>query len=285
MDEAIVIKQALNGLSLVLFITLIALGLSIIFGMMNVINVAHADLFMVGAYTVLASERAGISFWVALGLAPVVVGLVGLAMDRSILRFLYDRRDMSTVLATWGFSILLQQVVQIIFTGTPQQVRTPLTGIAPVFSADYPVYRLFVMGMSLALIGAVVYVFWKTKYGVLARAAIQNGEMAALLGINTSRMYTLTFVLGSALAGMAGALMAPLVTLAPTMGIDFIARSFFAVIVGGMGGVLGVVAGGGIIGGTESLFSLTMSPTVAQILVLVIVIFVVLLKPDGLIKR
>lgn len=285
MDEAIIIKQVLNGLSLALFITLIALGLSIIFGMMNVINVAHADLFMVGAYTVLVFERAGLGFWAALFGAPVVVGLVGLAMDRSILRFLYERRDMSTVLATWGFSILLQQAVQIIFTGTPQQVRTPLTGTANVFSADYPVYRLFVMGMSLALIAAVVYVFWRTKYGILARAAIQNGEMASLLGINTSRMYTLTFVLGSALAGMAGALMAPLVTLAPTMGIDFIARSFFAVIVGGMGGVLGVVAGGAIIGGTESIFSLTMSPTVAQILVLVIVIFVVLLKPDGLIKR
>ena len=285
MDEAIIIKQALNGLSLALFITLIALGLSIIFGMMNVINVAHADLFMVGAYTVLVFERAGLGFWAALFGAPVVVGLVGLAMDRSILRFLYERRDMSTVLATWGFSILLQQVVQIIFTGTPQQVRTPLTGTAHVFSADYPVYRLFVMGMSMALIATVVYVFWRTKYGVLARAAIQNGEMAALLGINTSRMYTLTFVLGSALAGIAGALMAPLVTLSPSMGIDFIARSFFAVIVGGMGGVLGVVAGGGIIGGTESVFSLTLTPTVAQILVLVIVIIVVLLKPDGLIKR
>jgi urea transport system permease protein len=285
MEYTIVIKQILNGLSISLFIIMIALGLSIIFGMMNVINVAHADLFMVGAYVVYASEQAGIGYWWALVLAPIVVGAVGWIMDRSILRFLYERRDMSTVLATWGFAILLQQFVQIIFTGNPRQVETPLLGMSSIFGADYPDYRLFVMAMAIVLIVTVVYVFLKTRYGILARAAIQDSEMAAILGINTKRMYTLTFVLGSAFAGIAGALMAPLVTISPTMGIDFIAKSFFAVIVGGMGGVLGVVAGGGIIGGTESLFSLTINATVAQIFVFLIVIFIVLLKPDGLIKK
>lgn len=285
MEYEIIVKQFLNGLSLVLIIILIALGLSIIFGMMKVINMAHGELFMMGAYVVYAVQQLGGSFLLGAAFAPLVVGLIGLAMERSILRHLYWRQDLSTLLATWGFSVIFIQVVKIIFNPDPKHVDNPLKGSWNIAGAAYPSYRSLVMILAAAIIVAVVLLFWKTDFGILARATIQNSEMASILGINTPRMFMLTFLLGSALAGLAGALMSPLIALTPSMGVDFIARCFFAVIVGGMGGIMGVIGGGALIGEAESLFSLVMIPTAAQILVFVIVVIVMLLRPRGLIKE
>ena len=285
MEYDVLVKQILNGFSLVLFITLFSLGLSIIFGMMDVINIAHGELFMMGAYTVYAVTAAGGSFWLGLALAPFTVGVVGLAMERSILRHLYRRRDLSTLLATWGFSVFFREAVQVLFTREPKSVANPLPGSVVLFGITYPAYRLFVMAMAVVAIAAVLALFLRTNFGVLARATIQNGEMAAVLGVNVPRMFQLTFVLGSALAGLAGALLSPLNAVIPAMGVEFVGRAFFAVVVGGLGTIAGVVGGGLIIGEAESIFSVFLLPTVAQVLVFVMVIVLILVRPRGLFGR
>ena len=285
MEYEVVVKQILNGFSLVLFITLFSLGLSIIFGMMDVINIAHGELFMMGAYTVYAVTAVGGPFWLGLVLAPLTVGLVGLGMEHSILRHLYRRRDLSTLLATWGFSVFFREAIQVLFTREPRSVANPLPGSVPVLGVSYSAYRLFVMVMAMAVIAAVLWLFLRTNFGVLARATIQNSEMAAVLGINVPRMYQWTFVLGSALAGLAGALLAPLNAVIPAMGVEFVGRAFFAVVVGGLGTITGALGGGLIIGEAESLFSIFLLPTVAQILVFVMVIVVILVRPRGVFGR
>ena len=285
MEYEVVVKQILNGFSLVLFITLFSVGLSIIFGMMDVINIAHGELFMMGAYTVYAVTAVGGPFWLGLVLAPLTVGLVGLGMEHSILRHLYRRRDLSTLLATWGFSVFFREAIQVLFTREPRSVANPLPGSVPVLGVSYSAYRLFVMVMAMAVIAAVLWLFLRTNFGVLARATIQNSEMAAVLGINVPRMFQWTFVLGAALAGLAGALLAPLNAVIPAMGLEFVGRAFFAVVVGGLGTILGVVGGGLIIGEVESIFSIFLQPTVAQVLVFVMVIILILVRPRGLFGR
>lgn len=286
MEYDVIVKQALNGISLVLFLILIAMGLSVIFGMMRIINMAHGDLFMLGAYTLYAVQSAGLNFWVGMVTAPLVVVIVGLAMERSVLRYLYGRQDISTLLATWGFGVIFRQGIQLVFGADLKfvQAPAPLQGTLIFFGIAYPVYRLFAMVVAALIILGVLILFFKTNFGIMSRATIQNREMSAVLGIDTQRMFLLSFILGSALAGISGALMAPIISVISTMGLDFLARSFFAVIIGGMGSIFGVLGGGFIVGETESIFSIFFIPTVAQTVVLLMVIVVVLLMPKGLFK-
>lgn len=285
MDWIYFLKQALNGFSLVLFLILIAMGLTIIFGIMRVINMAHGELMMVGAYTVYATTAAGYSYFVGFILAAFVAGTIGIIMERSVIRFLYKRNDLSTLLATWGFSIILQQVTKLLFGPQPRSIPSPFPGSVHFLGITYPAYRIFSMFLCLAIIIGVLFLFFKTNYGTRARATIQNTEMADVLGINTKKMFLLAFGFGSALAGLSGALLAPLIGVIPTMGLDFIARAFFIVIVGGMGNVLGVLGSGFLLGETESLFTAVFNGTVAQIVVLVLVIILMLIKPRGIFSK
>lgn len=285
MDWIFFFKQTLNSFSLVLFLILIALGLTIIFGIMRVINMAHGELMMVGAYTVYAATAAGYSFFVGFILAPFVAGAIGIIMERSVIRFLYKRNDLSTLLATWGFSMILQQVTKLVFGPQPRPILSPFPGSVHFLGGTYPTYRIFSMFLCLAIIIGVLLLFFKTNYGTRARATIQNTEMADVLGINTKRMFLFAFGFGSALAGVSGALLAPLIGVIPTMGLDFIARAFFIVVVGGMGNVLGVLGSGLLLGETESIITTIFNGTTAQIVVLVVVIILMLIKPRGLFSK
>jgi urea ABC transporter permease protein UrtB len=285
MDWLFILKQALNGFSLVLFLILIATGLTVIFGIMRVINMAHGELMMIGAYTVYATQAAGYNFLLGLILAPIVAGSVGILMERSVIRFLYGRGDLSTLLATWGFSLLFQQVVKLIFGPQPARVPSPLPGSFHFFGITYPQYRFVSMLVCLFIIIAVMFLFFKTNYGVMARATIQKREMSEVLGINTKKMYMFAFGFGSALAGVSGALIAPLIGVIPTMGLDYIARAFFIVIVGGMGSIAGVLGSGFILGETEIIITAISNGTVAQILVFIVVIVLMLIKPRGLFSK
>jgi urea transport system permease protein len=282
MDWILIFKQALNGFSLVLFLILMAMGLTIIFGIMRVINMAHGELMMIGAYTVYATTAAGYNFLIGVILSVIVTALIGLFMERSVIRFLYARKDLSTLLATWGFSLLFQQVIKLLFGPQPARVVNPLPDSVHFFGITYPEYRLIIMFVCLLIILAVLLLFFKTNFGVMARATIQNREMAEILGIKTKRMYLFAFGFGSALAGISGALIAPLIGVIPTMGLDYIARAFFIVIVGGMGSIVGVLGGGFILGETESIITAVSDGTIAQILVFIVVILLMLIKPKGL---
>lgn len=284
-DLALLLKQFLNGASFVLFLILIAMGLSIIFGMMGVINMAHGEFFMLGAYTLLVVQEAGGSFWLGLALAPLVVALFGWAVERLVLRRLYGRYALATILATWGFGMILRQAIQLVFSATPREIVGPISGSVRFLGITYPAYRLFLMGVSLLVIVGVILLFNKTRFGVWARATIQDQETASALGVNTSLMFQLTFALGSALAGMAGALMSPLISVTPSMGLDFIVRSFFVVIVGGLGTIVGVLWGGAVVGEVESLLNIFYAPTVSQAVLLGVVIVFMLLRPRGIVGR
>jgi urea transport system permease protein len=280
-SSATLVTQLLNGVSLIAILILVALGLAIIFGLMGVINMAHGELFTIGAYALVAVSNLG-GFWAGVLLAPVVGAVVGIALERGVVQFLYTR-PIETILATWGISLILQQGIEFIFGTAPQAVPNPFPGAISVFGiVDYPVYRLFILMAGVVITAATFFVFLRTEFGLMARAVIQNREIAAAIGINTDRIYVVAFALGAALAALAGALMAPLINVLPLMGVSFLARSFFVVIVGGAGNLLGVVGGSVLIGGLETLFSSLWSVTLAQALVLVIAIVIVRFRPTGL---
>jgi urea transport system permease protein len=281
-SAATLITQLLNGVSLTAILILVALGLAIIFGLMGVINMAHGELFTVGAYALVAANNLGGSFWVGVLFAPVVGAVLGIVLERGVVQFLYTR-PIETILATWGVSLILQQGIEFIFGTAPQAVPNPFPGAISIFGiVDYPVYRLFIIVAGVVITAATFFVFLKTEFGLMARAVIQNREIAGALGINTSRVYVTAFAMGAGLAALAGALMAPLINVLPLMGVSFLARSFFVVILGGAGSLPGVVGGSVLIGGLETLFSTLWSITLAQALVLIIAIVIVRFRPTGL---
>ena len=232
----------LDASSYILILVLVALGLMIVFGMMGVINMAHGELFMIGAF--------------------------------------FGRLD--TILATWGLSIALKQLVVLTFGPESQSVPLPVDGSLEIGAFSYPVYRLILMLASILLIGGTFWLFVRTKFGLMARAVIARPATAAALGIDTRRMYRWSFVIGTALAGLAGALVAPLISVDPQMGLGYLVPGFLSILVGGAGPLAGVLAGGAIIGGVNNLLAVWISPVAALITVYIIAILIIRLKPEGL---
>ena len=276
-----VIIQILNGLNFTLVLILVAMGLMIIFGLMNVINMAHGEFFLLGAYTVVMTDKIGLGFWPGLILAPIVVGLLGMVIEFLCIRHLYQR-FLDTILATWGISIAIKQLVIIIFGPAGLMIKPPLPQTVSLFGLEYPAYRLFIMAMSIIVILITFYLFLKTDLGLGARAVIANKNLAASLGINTRRMYRTTFTFGSAVAGLAGAVMAPLMSCDPQMGLGFFVPAFLSILVGGAGTLGGVLVGGAIVGGGDSLISTLFTPVSAQIVIFIIAIILIRIRPQGL---
>lgn len=281
-NTGLVLKQSFNALSAILLLTLVAIGLYIVFGMMRVINMAHGEFYMLGAYTAWWGREHGLSFWLGLALAAVVVGALGMVVERLIVRRLYRRGDLSTLLATFGLSILLQRGIGLWLGDRPQFVPSPVAGHFTVLGNNYAYYQCLAMVIAAAAIGLALILFLRTDFGVRARATIQNPTMAAVLGINTARMNLLSFGVGSALAGFAGALAAPTVSVVPTMGLDYVVRSFLVVIAAGTGSIWAALGGGALVGGWEAGFTAAFNATYAQITVLAVVWALVLLRPRGL---
>lgn len=272
----------LNALTLISILTLVALGLAIIFGLMGVINMAHGEFVTIGAFTLAYIQRSGGSFWLALALAPLVGAAAGYLLERTVVRYLY-RRPLDTILATWGISLGLQQLLQILFGAAPQYVAAPVTGSVLFAGTSYPAYRLILIAFAFGVVLAALFVFHRTRFGLDLRAVIENRDMAEALGIDTRRIYALAFAAGAALAAFAGVLIAPLTNVLAQMGANYLARSFFVIIVGGAGTIAGVAAGSGLVGGLETLLNYQVPGTVAQALVLVGAVIVVRFRPRGLV--
>jgi urea ABC transporter permease protein UrtB len=271
---------ALSTLNSIATLVIVSLGLAVIYGMMRVINLAHGEFLMLGAFAVVSGQRAGLSIWAAMALAPIVVGALGLVVERAIIRFLYGRL-IDTMLATWGLSLALVQIVVITYGPSTRGVATPL-GSLKFGRYSFSEYSLVMIVVAVLLLAAVLLVFTRTTYGVRARAATQAPEMAQALGVNTSRTNMITFAFGSALAGAAGALLAPLTGVVPSMGQAFIARAFMTVIVGGQGVLTGTTAASGILGATEYAVSDFLTPFFGQAALLLAAIILVRLRPQGL---
>ena len=277
-----VIALILDATNFTLALLLVSLGLVVIFGLMNVINMAHGEFFLIGAYVVVALNRFGAgSFWFALILAPIVLAVIGLLLEWAVLRHIYNR-FIDTILATWGLSLILKQGVIVLFGPQAQTVSNPMPSAVDVLGVDYPAYRLFIMAISAVLAFVTYYLFFRTTLGLQIRGGIANRAMAASLGINTRRMDRATFAVGAALAGFAGAVMAPIMSVDPQMGVGFLIPSFLSVLVGGVNSLVGALLGTTVIGGTTTLFSSYISQADAQILVFILAIVIIRLFPSGL---
>ena len=278
MDQALII--VISVLTSVATLLLISVGLAVIFGLMRVINLAHGEFLMLGAYAVLVATRNGISVWIAIPLAGVSVGIFGLVVERLLIRPLYGR-ILDTLLATWGLSLVLVQAVSIVFGPATNGIGTPL-GSVHVGGYSFSQYSLVLITMALITLTAVYLLFTRTRYGVMARAAIQNPAMARALGIDTARMNMLTFGIGSGLAGLAGALLAPVAGVVPSFGQAYIAQAFMTVIVGGPDVITGASAAAGLLGGSYSLVSYLTTPFIGQAALLLIAIVLLRILPRGL---
>lgn len=277
----LVVALGLDTLSFTLSLLLVTMGLVIIFGLMNVINMAHGELFLLGAYTVVAVQLAGGPFWLALVLAPLVLALVGLVIEELVIRHVYHR-FIDTILATWGISIFLKQAITVTFGPASQTVANPIPDTVSVLGVTYPGYRLAIMAVALLLALAVFLLFYRTHVGLAVRGVIANRPMAASLGINTRRMDRATFALGSALAGFAGAVMAPVMSVDPQMGVGFLVPAFLSILVGGTTTLLGALLGTGIIGSASTVVSGIWSQVLAQVVVFGLAIVLIRLFPQGL---
>jgi urea transport system permease protein len=274
----------LNGLTLASVLALVAIGLAVIFGLMGVINLAHGEMFILGAYTVVAMHGVTGSVWWGVLAAPVVVGVIGWIIERTVIRLLY-KRPLDTLVATWGLSILIREGLKIIFGGGSRNLPIPITGRISLGATSYPGYRVFLMFVAALLMVLVLWTFQRTEFGLKVKAVIQGREMAQSMGIDAGRLDQVVFALGAALAGFAGAVMTPLITLNPEVGLFFLARSFLVVIVGGVGSLLGTVMGALIIGPGEALLSFFTKPVIAQIVLFLLAIVVIRVRPTGLFAR
>jgi urea ABC transporter permease protein UrtB len=280
-----VVTTLFNGASLAAVLILISLGLAIIFGLRGVINLAHGEFFMLGAYTVWLTEQIGLPpFWFGFILAPIVVGIVGWMIERSFIRFLYER-PLETLLGTWGVSIVLREVIRILIGPEHRYATQPITGQLAVFGFEYPLYRLAIITFTALVVSSVIFLFTRTDFGLRVQATIRDRGMAEAIGINTSRVDQSVFILGAGLAGLAGAVMSPVIAINPNMGLDYFARTFLVVIIGGIGKILGVVGGGSLIGMSEAGFSAFLKPVVAQVIVLALAIVVIRFRPQGIFGR
>ena len=278
------VALALDTTSFMLSLLLVTMGLVIIFGLMNVINMAHGEFFLVGAYTVVALQQWGAPFWLGLLAAPAVLALIGLVLEEVVIRHVYHR-FIDTILATWGISLALKQAVIILFGPTSQTVVNPLPEPVTVLGVVYPSYRLVIMGISLALAAATFLVIYRTHVGLAVRGVIANRAMSASLGINTRRMDRATFAFGAALAGFAGAVMSPIMSVDPQMGVGFLIPAFLSILVGGTTSLLGALLGTGIIGSASTVVSSVWTQVAAQIVVFSLAILLIRLFPQGLTGR
>ena len=261
-------------------LALVSLGLAVIFGMRGIINLAHGEFIMLGAFATLTGVRSGLSVWFAMALAAAFVGLFGIVVEQLLMRHLYGRLA-DTMLATWGLSLIMAQAVENRYGSVTEGIPVPV-GNFTLGDFSMSKYNLVLMASAAAGVLATDTIMRRTRYGLLARAATQSPTMAESLGVNTSRVNMWTFGLGSALAGAAGALLAPVVGVIPTMGQTFVARSFMTVIVGGPTFVAGTVSASGLLGFVENVGTNWFTPVIGQAMLLIAAIVILRFMPRGL---
>ncbi|MGF6229190.1 branched-subunit amino acid ABC-type transport system permease component [Inquilinus ginsengisoli] len=278
---AILALDVLNGVaSLILLCT----GLAVIFGMMRIINLAHGEFLMLGAYATVVSTNAGVNVWVAmLVVAPLFVGAVSLVVERCLIRFLYGRL-VDTMLATWGLSLFIVGLVTTIYGNTIQGVPTPLGGFS-IGAYRSSLYTLFLVAMAVLLLAAVWAVLRYTRLGLIARATMQNPNMAAALGVSPNRVYMATFAVGAAITGLAGGLLAPVSGVVPTMGAAYVAKAFITVVGGGSSILAGTASAAGLFGFINQMAAYLTTPVFGEVTLFVSAIILIRVLPQGISGR
>jgi branched-chain amino acid transport system permease protein len=285
MTADVLLLQLANGLSFGVIFALIASGITLMWGIMDFINMSHGEFYMLGAYGVWLALIVGVgNFWLALPLAVVGVVVIGLGLRATVLRPIFDRPPLHTLLATYGVGLILQQGVLAIFGPFAKEIALPVTGLVVLGPFRYPAYRLVVIAVGLVLIAAAGLLIQRSTYGIWIRAVAQDRAMTAALGVPVPRVYTVVFGLGSALAAIGGALAAPLFGIGPTMGSEVILLAFIVVMIGGLGNYLGSVIGGVLIGEVIAVGAIWLQPTQAYLAALGVLLVLLLLRPAGLLR-
>lgn len=272
------------GITLGAIWLLAALGLTIIYGTMGVINMAHGEFIMVGAYLTFVMQTDGNIPWlVCLPLSFIGTAILGWVVERLLIRYLYHR-PLDTLLATWGVSLVLVQGVRLIFGGEPQYVKVAPHGLTEVMDIGFvhiPWLRILILAVTIGLAMLTWAILYKTIYGIRVRAVMQNKEMAASFGINAQQVYGMTFAYGAGLAGVAGAMFGGLKTVFPDMGLGYIVEAFLVVVTGG-GHLFGSIYSGAILGELNSVFSYFTNSTFARFVLFVLIVVFLRFYPQGL---
>ncbi len=282
MTAASILQAALNGLILGLIYVAIAIGLTIIFGMLRLVNFAHGAFYAIGAYVgLVVAQRYG--FGAALIAGPLAVAAFAIILDRLVLRFFYDKEPTAQILLTFGIAIIVEETLRLTFGGTTQQYPLPawLGGSLALAGLQYPAYRIY-LALAIIVVVALVWLFIsRTNYGLIVRAGVRDRTMVQLLGGNVRQASTLIFALGAALAGLVGVAASPIYSIDPQTGFNFLIPSFVVVVIGGLGSFWGAVAGG-IIVGELGAFTTLIYPGAAEVIIYVAMAIVLLVRPQGL---
>ena len=284
LDPGFLIVQTLNGLQLSALLFLLSIGLSVVFGLMNFINLAHGTLFMVGAYLALSVVRAFESFWMALLLAPLGVALIGGVLYLVLLRHMQRADPMKQVLVTFGLIFVGSETVDIIWGSLPHIIEVPtlLSGRGSVLGQVYPTYRLFIIALGVVAFLLLYLGLERTRVGAIVRAGVDDRTMVAALGIDIGRVFFLVFCLGCLLAGVAGVVAAPVRSIAPGMDMSVLILALIVVVLGGPGSLKGVALGALIIGIADT-YGQVVLPELARVTIYALMALILLIKPAGLI--
>ena len=277
----LVVALAFNGLVWGLIIALIALGLSIIFGLLDIINLAHGDFFMVGTVLTWFVLEATGNYWIGFLIVPLVGFLLGALVERSVIQPIRGTAALSIV-ATFGLSIIIQEVVRAGFGAAPKRILPPIEGTIPLFGIEYDVYRIFAAGVAIAAIFGFFVFLHRTKLGTWMRAVRFDRDTALAMGVPARLVYMITFALGFAMAALGGAVAAPITTVDFQTGVDVLPFCFMAVIIGGLGNLPGTVAAAVLLAVTEGIVTSFTDPTVARIVSLCLMSAVLIARPHGI---
>jgi len=280
------LTQLLNGIALGMILVLIAFGLSIIFGLMGVVNFAHGEFLLVGTYMALTVFTMTGSFLAALVVAPIVVAVLGAAVERFTLRPIYDRDILLQLLLTFGLAEIIRELVMVIWGRTGTAFPTPSWAARTLDFGlfTYPMYRIFVIIVGAVIVAAVYIFLTRTDTGLIIRGATADREMVNALGIDVEKTFLLVFAIGSAIAGIAGALIGPLRSAYPTLGVDLIIPAFVVVVIGGLGSLRGSILAGLLIGELMVMTGVVYSP-MSNVIIFVFMALVLLVRPRGLFGR
>ncbi|WP_417726279.1 branched-chain amino acid ABC transporter permease [Roseovarius sp.] len=274
--------QALNALQLSMLLFLLSIGLTVIFGLMHFVNLAHGALYALGAYFAASVAAVG-GYWAGFFLAPVAVAGVGVLLYSGLIQRMRKSGPMAQVLVTFGLIFALLDITRIIWGDLALGLEVPaiLAGRVALLGVEYPAYRLFIIALGLAIFTVLAFVLNRTQIGAMIRAGVDNDAMAACLGINVERLFFIVFCVGCALAGLAGAVAAPLLSVTPDMGLQILIPTLIVIVIGGLGSLRGAIAGSMIFGFVQT-FGAVLAPQLASVLIYALLAAVLVIRPVGL---
>ena len=278
------VKLAFDLLAFISVMVLIVLGLGIIASMMGIFNFAHGEFVHLGAYTVYLFESSGLSAWAGIVAAPVVLALLGLVLERFIIRRFYAA-PIIAMLGTYAIGLVIREIVRGLLGGHYKSISEPLPGVITLFGVDFSAWRTFIVLITICIIAATWLFLSRTSVGLQIRGSLENPNLARACGISTSKLYAFTFAFGAALAGLAGALIVPLYQLSADIGTRFLVQAFLSVMLGGVGTFEGPVLGAAAVGGMAAGLPWLVIPVLADPLVFVIALVIVKFRPQGFITQ